>query len=402
MSTATLALAFALRLAPSQPSEPAAREPIASEPTASEPAAREPASREPTASEPAPSKLPRADPPPSVEPPEPTVDPGPAPPPAEPPDAPPIERADTGPIEVAAIDCPGLDAREVGRLLAIDLAAVTQEVRRGPPLGIEIRCRAPTLVIAIADPITRKRLERQVPLPRNEPGRERVVALAISQLFAASWLELLLPPPPGPPPLPPTPTPSAAAIEAAGGYVRRRVDARPRALGLVVGATVRGRALERTPLPSFGGELDVRGWFGDAAVLGRIGVEGGVARREAGRVRAWQLALGLGTAGRVRVAPRWALGGTIVVQGALARLRGAADAGGIATGATTAVSGQALLGGGPRLSIGAGWIELDAEVGLGLRAPVGLVEGDRAVSLGGVLAGGALRLGYERKLVRRR
>ncbi|MFO0637460.1 MAG: hypothetical protein U0168_31940 [Nannocystaceae bacterium] len=395
MSIATLALAFALRLAPAQPQPPT--EPVPTGPAPSEPAPSEPAPAEPAPAEPA--ALDAVDDAPT----EPDDAREPVAAPVEPPDAAPVDRADTGPIEVAAIDCPGLDAREVGRLLAIDLAAVTHEARRGPPLGIEIRCRAPTLVIAIADPITRKRLERQVPLPRNEPGRERVVALAISQLFAASWLELLLPPAPGPPPLPPTPTPSAAAVEAAGSYVRRRVDARPRALGLVLGAGVHGRALERAPLPAFGGELDVRGWFGDAAVLGRIGFEGGVARREAGRVRAWQFALGLGTAGRVRVAPRWALGGTIVLAGALARLRrrrcrrhrDRCDHGDHRSGGARRRAAAHCR------SARAGSSEHRGRPGPARARGPGRAR-SRPVTWAGVLAGGALRLGYERRLVRRR
>jgi hypothetical protein len=119
-------------------------------------------------------------------------------------------------VVVQAEGCEGLAQAEVARLLDLELAMVTTEIRSGPPLEVGLRCAGERLTITVLDPLTRKRLERDVPAPAPEPGRERVVALAVSQLFAASWLELLsaTPPPPPPPdePAPPSraPTPSLA------------------------------------------------------------------------------------------------------------------------------------------------------------------------------------------------
>ena len=305
---------------------------------------------------------------------------------------PPVVHVRRDHLEVHAEGCPGIDAPEVGRLLALDLASITGEVRRGPPLRIELACGPTQLAIAIADPITRKRLERSVPLPAAEPGRERVIALAISQLFAASWLELLMPPSTAPT-LPQATDP--AATVAAAERARARIDLRRRSLAVLVGATARARALERAPLGSWGGEFDVRAWFGNAGIVARAGFEGGVARRDAGSVRAWLLTLGLGAAGRVPLSRRLALGGRVVVAAALGRLRGVARTPAVATASTTAATGQATLGGGPQLRLGGALVELDVEVGGTLRPPEGLVSGDRPVSLGGVFCGGALRLGYE-------
>ncbi|MCA9650015.1 MAG: hypothetical protein KC501_08910, partial [Myxococcales bacterium] len=94
-------------------------------------------------------------------------------------------------VVVEADRCIGLRSDEVGRLLDIELATVTTELRSGPPLEVLLRCEQERMTIEVVDPLTRKRLSRDIPVPLPEPGRERVVALAISQLFAASWLELL-------------------------------------------------------------------------------------------------------------------------------------------------------------------------------------------------------------------
>ncbi|HWB77923.1 MAG TPA: hypothetical protein VG755_23325 [Nannocystaceae bacterium] len=304
-------------------------------------------------------------------------------------------------IEVAARDCGMLDAVEVTRLLRIELLAVTQEIRSGPPLEVELRCASPTMTIAVSDPLTGKRLARDVPLPADEPGRERVVALAIAQLFAASWLELLLPSEPAPPasdPVPPKLAPEPAAVAAARTDARKRV--RPRSLAVAFGGVVRGRALERTPTLTGGGEIDLRGWFGDAAIVVRVGLEAGSARRPQGNVRALAVIGSVGAAGRVHVGERWDLGGLVLVGGGFARLRGDPSQPGVEAGGIVGGTGQLMVGGGPRLRLGRIALELDAEIGGMLRTPQGQVADQRTVTLGGLFVGGALRLAIETPLRR--
>jgi len=93
-------------------------------------------------------------------------------------------------VDVDAERCAAIDPDEVQRLLALELVAVTQEIRVGPPLHVELACTGTTLTIAVFDPLTGKQLQRDLPMPAPDQGRERVIALAIAQLFAASWLEL--------------------------------------------------------------------------------------------------------------------------------------------------------------------------------------------------------------------
>jgi hypothetical protein len=305
-------------------------------------------------------------------------------------------------VEVSARGCGRLDAHEVARLLHIELLAVTEAIRSGPPLQVELACTVPTMAIAVADPLTGKRLSREVPMPADEPGRDRVVALAIAQLFAASWLELLMPPPPPPeqaaPTGPPEPEPEPEAVEAARELAYGRVRVRPRSLAFALAPVVRGRSLQRDALLTGGGELDLRAWFGNAAVVVRTGVEAGAARRKHGDVRALAILLGIGAAGRVALSRRWQLGGAAIASGGVARLRGTPSQAGVPSDSVTALTGQLALGAGPRLRLPPVAIELDLELGGMLRAPEGLVSGERSVSLGGLWAGAALRVAIERAL----
>lgn len=306
-------------------------------------------------------------------------------------------------VVVRAEGCEGLSQAEVGRLLDIELAMVTTEIRSGPPLQVELGCEGERLTIAVIDPLTRKRLQRDVPAPAPEPGRERVVALAISQLFAASWLELLsATEPPPPPPDDPTPPPDDAAVEAARRVAERsterRVEPAPRrrAPELLVGLGVRGRALEGPGrLAAARTELVLRGWpdprAGWVAVLGLDA--GGAARRQ-GQVRgqAFTLGAGLGWSARGR---RVDVGGHVVLAGGVARIRGVPRQPGATAAGSTGLTAEASAGIGPRVRYGRLRLDLDAELGGMLRSPVGTVSGgsEPPMTMGGLWAGVVLRLG---------
>jgi hypothetical protein len=208
--------------------------------------------------------------------------------------------------------------------------------------------------------------------------------------------------PPGTPPEPnsqplPRPDTERAAVEAARDLARDRV--RRRSFAIAFAGIVRGRALEGVPLPTGGGELDLRGWFGRAGIVFRVGIDAGSAHRAQGNVRALAVIAGLGAAGRWSVARRWDLGIVAIVGAGIGRLRGV-PAPGVHTGSITAATGQLTIGAGPRVRLGRIALELDAELGGMLRSPRGLVSGDRAVTLGGLFAGAALRLVIETPIAR--
>lgn len=104
-------------------------------------------------------------------------------------------------LAIAASGCEGLDVAAIEGALEVELAEARDALRAGAPV-VELSC-SDGVRIAIADPLTGKRVERTVPSPTID--RERVLTLAIAQLFLTSWLELLITP---------SDAPGAAAAEA--------------------------------------------------------------------------------------------------------------------------------------------------------------------------------------------
>jgi len=125
-----------------------------------------------------------------------------------------LASADTRSILLTADECDGLSAGEVERLLAIELAsALSQDA---PPLGVSLACEGTKIRIVAVDPVTDKRLEREIELRQEKGQKDRVVALVVSQLFLTSWAELLLPRPPQiPPPRAPPPPEVVRRVETA-------------------------------------------------------------------------------------------------------------------------------------------------------------------------------------------
>jgi hypothetical protein len=310
-------------------------------------------------------------------------------------------------VVVQAEGCEGLLPDEVGRVLDLELAAVTTEIRSGPPLEVGLRCAGERLTITVLDPLTRKRLERDVPAPAPEPGRERVVALAVSQLFAASWLELLSrAPPPPPPPDEPASPPEPTAIEAARRVAERSTEAEPTPppeLELLAGAGARGRALEADGrMAAARTELLLRGWLrprgrpGTGARVGLVAIVGwdlGQSTRRLGRVRGHAITAGGGLSWRTRPGATVGLGGHVLVAGGWARVRGLPREPGVPAGMNAGLTAEASAGVGPRVRYGRLRLDLDAELGGMLRAPVGLVADGPPMTMGGLWAGVVLRLG---------
>lgn len=141
-------------------------------------------------------------------------------------------RARADGISVEAEGCGSLDVKEVERLVTLDLAAVLDERKDGFPPA-KVTCVGNKIRILIEDPVTAKRLERELPAPK-EKGRERTFALAISQLYLTSWAELALPPPPEPV----GPPPNEAGSKAATTIIKKKVAPPPswNAEGILAGS----------------------------------------------------------------------------------------------------------------------------------------------------------------------
>jgi hypothetical protein len=301
-------------------------------------------------------------------------------------------------VVVRVAGCEGLDAAELARLLDLELSGVTTEIRSGPPLLVALRCDAGTLSIEISDPLTRKQLTRQIPEPAPDPGRERLLALAVSELFSASWLELLTP-------APPEPTPEAVAprqpvrdeaVAAATAVAQERTQP-PRAVGLLLGAGARGRALSSAArVPASHLDLLLRGWLtASVGLAASFGWDFAQSEREFGRIRGHALTGAGGLAWRWRARPVIGLGGQVLAGVAWAQLSGEARAPLVPAGSTRGLTAELSASVGPRVTSGRLRVDLDGEAGWMLRTPVGRVTDEASFELGGLWVGAVVRVGVD-------
>jgi len=305
--------------------------------------------------------------------------------------APRIASAQRPQLTVVLHDCGSMRQDDVARLLAIELAAVAEPGRRMPTLGVEITCAGGVVRIEVKDPLTDKRVEREIPAPpASEPGAERVVALAASQLFVASWLELLVEQD-----TPASNAPEAApARRAARRLVQTRIAAPSPVVAVEFEADTRVRDLSEA-FWTFGGgargglRLSPR-W----TAFGQTRFEAGRAQRSIGAVDLRAFFLGAGTT------LQWLRFGPLSVDaraglsGGWMGLRGHARAGQADPGATDSFTAEIALGLGPTWHAGSVDVGVDFEIGAMLRTPLGLVGGGEPdVSPGGPWAGASLRVG---------
>lgn len=312
-------------------------------------------------------------------------------------------------LAVEARRCEGLSVAEVERLLALELTTVAETGGIAEALTIDLDCRDDVIEIAVRDPVTRKRLAREIPAPSTgAAGRERMVALAISQLFVASWLELLMPADERPKPEPEV---DPGAVAAARDVAETRVEPRRRHTGtLSLGVGSRFHRLDDDPLPVVRAGLDGIAWLHpNWGLLVNASYEGGLARRSVGNVRVDALLLGAGAA------VRWpadrhllALLATVSLEAGYLRFAGEPRGDAVAGPPTDGMGGGVGLEVGPCVRAGLLRASLLGSVGFMLRRPEALVArsstqvGDTTtydfedpVSLGGVWAGATLRLGLE-------
>lgn len=93
-------------------------------------------------------------------------------------------------LDIAASSCTELDPNELRGHVELEIGEVAAEWRELSSPVVLLGCSGDAVRIEIADPVTAKSVARTIAMPSLE--RERVLALAIAQLFLTSWLELLL------------------------------------------------------------------------------------------------------------------------------------------------------------------------------------------------------------------
>ena len=300
--------------------------------------------------------------------------------------------------------CAMLDGREVERLLRIELQEVAANL--GPPgLIAEVGCDATDLVLVIEDPLTEKRITRSVPAPqRNEGddrpsgtgpggrlgiervGFERIVALALAQLFFVSWSELLMERDALAPRRPAAEEGDAAAALSAdhvgvtGGTV---------ALGLSGGARIRQVS---TPLTT--GRIELCLAPSDGTIGPRLvaAFEAGSTSRNVGDVLLRAGFLGAGLGGSLLDRRLFGIAVAGVISGGYETLTGEASMSSHKGATSSGLALEAAAAIGPWLALGPVTLGLELEAGLGAPTVEGRVANGVTVRPQALFVGARLGL----------
>jgi hypothetical protein len=311
-------------------------------------------------------------------------------------------------VSIAAPACGELDIGAIERALEVEIADVAVAFRELSAPVVLLGCAEDRVRIEITDPVTDKSVARTVPMPLAD--RERVLALAIGQLFLTSWLELLLEgtsadgpgadaaearareavaaastpaPIPAPAPVPapapapvPAPAPTPAPIEGE--------------LSLEGGA--RWRAEGESLVSAFGtlrGQLVI-----DRLVLvgGRLGLDGGRAFRTRGTVDLYVGSADLFAGLRLVELDAFLLDASLGVGVVLVALEGRPYEPDVSGGATQAIAAEGFLEVAPSVRIGPVILALPLSLSGIVLAPEGRVSGEAPVIAGGPALAAALRV----------
>lgn len=300
-------------------------------------------------------------------------------------------------LSVSSEGCTALHDGEVERILAIELAPVSASWSSHEPLRVELTCEGMHVRTVAIDPVTDKRLSREIDLQAAGAARDRTVALLVSQLFLSSWSELLIEAR-REAPLVPHPAPPPAVTHAAESMARDATGAGDTriAVGAVIGPRVRA-----FDAPRIGGHVGVRPSLSlgpHARVLLELGYERGSASRALGSVSTSIASALAGASWRTQLVSSLA-----VEMGALAGVA-YVDASGDAISPATGAGARSAVGegaffAGPVLSSGIVHIGLEASLGLTFPRAVARVERGDDVVVSGLWAGLglAVAIGDERR-----
>lgn len=321
-------------------------------------------------------------------------------------------------LALAAPSCEDLELGSLRALLEVEIGDVAAEWRDVSTPVVLLGCAGDRVRIEITDPVTDKSVARTLPMPALD--RERVLAIAIAQLFLTSWVELLidegagtgpgveaaerraralieaalerseLPPleataPIADEPIAEEPSPSAPAP--AEPPPRLRIDAE---LALDGGARLRPEGEQLvTALGALRGLLVIDG----ALLVGlRAGFEWGRTTRERGTIDLYGGALGLVAGWRSPALGPLSLDVTAIASLAALALEGHPGRAGVIGGTTIALVGEATLELAPSLRAGPVSIALPLAVTGMAFAPEGEITGEAPIVAGGLIVSAALRI----------
>ncbi len=270
--------------------------------------------------------------------------------------------ASAQPVAVSVVDCPGLSAATVERILALELRAHT----RAAPAQLSARCEGSEVALSLAVPGGATAVRRLKPGASEPRVLERLIALTGAEMMA----EPVRPPPPPVPevvaPAPPPPVPSYWQTEVSAAF----------------------RSFPQGRLATWGVRASLTRSFGERTSAGFEAEFGqGSVTTAPGSVKAtlWSLALPLRL--RQTFAERFALEEGVALAGGHAQVSGEASL-------------QSLWWGGSA-ELGVAWSPVRAlrlragvELGYALKGVSGEVPGEAPVQASGLWVAGTLGVGY--------
>ena len=291
---------------------------------------------------------------------------------------------------VQSDNCDNLDLHAITRLLTIELDIPWQLAKNTDGLGVTLDCDSDknNVTIEIWDPITEKKVQRTLH-HISADGAERVIALVISQLFKASWSELLIVQTATPPS-----NASEGNIAVAEAVAEKTFRHAPREWMASIGAGYRRRHLTRG-VNAFHSLLSIGRRFKNRWIPGGyIGFDMGEHDVAMGAVRFVNIAAG--AEGVLRFAPtsRLAIDLGTAVGASWSYLLGKVDVPALQHSTTAGFSLESMLFIGPGLRTNDLLLRLQLEGGYAISNPTAGVGNGESFTLGGAFLGVSLRIFY--------
>jgi hypothetical protein len=294
-----------------------------------------------------------------------------------------VARAEAIGVDIAG--CGTIDKDEVERIVQLELSSVVSDPSVTFPRA-RVSCDGARMKIVIDDPVTNKHLARELPTPMGK-GRERTFALAISQLYLTSWMELAM----RPPPEPIGPPPNAPGAKAARTIASKKIEPEPTwSADALLGVALRSRGGN--------GANDLVGLLRAAAYLPNgfgafilASTESMRVERTRGNVDVSLDSVGVGAAYRSpgKLAFDSRLGAALI----FARLDGRPSSERTTAGGGSGTALDVALAGGPTLLAGPFRIGVEGQLGYLLPAITADVSGESSVHLHGFWYGLGVHVG---------
>jgi hypothetical protein len=294
-------------------------------------------------------------------------------------------RSEGGFLAVSTEGCASLRSTEIERILRIELASVEAKWQGDEPLRVDIVCEGASVRIDAFDPITEKRLSREINLKRARADRDRTMALIVSQLFLTSWSEILIEARREAPLVVPTRTPEAAVVREAESAAREAtaVPIRP---SVTILAGPRVHAFDAPILSAYVGVRPTLRVGRHGSVFLDFGYERGSTSRPLGTIAYTLASASLGAGLRSSHYGAVAFEGAAMMGAGYVDFSGDPTAQAIGSSATGAVA-QAAVVGGPTLSLGAAHVGLELAFGVAFPRAVAHATAGKDVTLSGPWTG---------------